>query len=56
VEEVTTVVPNAQFVSGVAKLPDGLVLIHDLRTFLHDAEASDVDDAVAAAAASEGAP
>ena len=37
--------------SGVARLPDGLVLIHDLATFLREAEATTLDDAVAAAAA-----
>lgn len=50
VEDATTVVPDADYVSGVAKLSDGLVLIHDLRTFLKDAEAVALDDAVAAVA------
>jgi purine-binding chemotaxis protein CheW len=50
VEDATTVVPDAEYVSGVAKLSDGLVLIHDLRTFLKVAEAVALDDAVAAVA------
>jgi purine-binding chemotaxis protein CheW len=37
-------------VSGVAKLADGLVLIHDLRTFLKETEAVTLDGALAAAA------
>ncbi len=36
-------------VAGVAKLPDGLVLIHDLATFLSAAEAERLDAAVGAA-------
>lgn len=36
-------------VAGVAKLPDGLVLIHDLVTFLSAAEGERLDAAVAAA-------
>ena len=39
VEESTRVVPQGKYITGVAKLPDGLVLIHDLRTFLSEAEA-----------------
>jgi len=50
VEDATTVVPDADYVNGIAKLPDGLVLIHDLRTFLKEAEAVALDDAVAAVA------
>ncbi len=36
-------------VAGVAKLPDGLVLIHDLATFLSAAEGERLDAAVGAA-------
>jgi purine-binding chemotaxis protein CheW len=39
-----------RYVAGVAKLPDGLVLIHDLETFLSAAEAAAVDQALAAQA------
>lgn len=44
----TLVVPAAQYVAGVAKLPDGLVLIHDLGSFLNDAEAASLADAIEA--------
>lgn len=44
IEDARTAVPAAAYLSGVAKLPDGLILIHDLATFLSDAEA----DAIAA--------
>jgi purine-binding chemotaxis protein CheW len=37
------------YVAGVAKLPDGLVLIHDLATFLDVAERETLDEAVFAA-------
>lgn len=40
VEDARRVVPGVEYVAGVAKLPDGLVLIHDLRTFLSAAEAA----------------
>lgn len=40
-------------VAGVARLPDGLVLIQDLEQFLDDAEAARLDDALAAHAARE---
>jgi purine-binding chemotaxis protein CheW len=38
VEDAKGVVPGAEYVAWVAKLPDNLVLIHDLRTFLSRAE------------------
>jgi purine-binding chemotaxis protein CheW len=53
VENPTAIVPDAHRVRGVAKLADGLVLIHDLRTFLKDTEAVALDDALAAAAPAE---
>jgi purine-binding chemotaxis protein CheW len=37
---------SATFVAGVAKLEDGLVLIHDLATFLSAAEAASLDEAL----------
>ena len=46
VEDAQTFAPGAEYISGVAKLPDGLVLIHDLRTFLQEAEAAALDDAL----------
>ncbi|MEW5928745.1 MAG: chemotaxis protein CheW [Gemmatimonadota bacterium] len=43
------VVARPGHVGGVARLPDGLALIHDLGTFLSEAEAAGVDAALAAA-------
>lgn len=40
--------PGVGFVAGVAKLPDGLVLVHDLRSFLSEAEALHLDTALGA--------
>jgi purine-binding chemotaxis protein CheW len=47
VEDPKVAVRNALYVAGVAKLPDGLVLIHDLRSFLDKAETAALDDAMA---------
>jgi purine-binding chemotaxis protein CheW len=44
IEDAARLVPGMAHVAGMAKLPDGLMLIHDLRTFLSRAEA----DALAA--------
>lgn len=46
VEDARTHVPSAAHVSGIAKLPDGLVLIHDLDTFLSAAEADALEEAL----------
>jgi purine-binding chemotaxis protein CheW len=48
IENAKAVVPDANYVVGVAKLPDGLVLIHDLCTFLDDAERAALDTAFVA--------
>lgn len=40
--------PGVGYVAGVAKLPDGLVLVHDLRSFLSEAEALQLDTALGA--------
>jgi purine-binding chemotaxis protein CheW len=45
-----TLGPGATYVAGVARLEDGLVLIHDLATFLSAAEAASLDDALAGSA------
>jgi purine-binding chemotaxis protein CheW len=47
VEDPKVAVRDAPYVTGVAKLPDGLVLIHDLRSFLDQAETAALDDAMA---------
>lgn len=46
VEDAKAILPIAEYVAGVAKLQDGLVFIHDLKTFLTAAEAEGVDDAL----------
>ena len=45
-----TLGPSAAYVAGVAKLDDGLVLIHDLTTFLSAAETASLDEALSAPA------
>ncbi len=47
VEDARRAVPGADWVAGVVRLPDGLVLIHDLRTFLSLDEAAALDGALA---------
>jgi purine-binding chemotaxis protein CheW len=39
IEDVKQVAPNSTRIAGVAKLPDGMVMIHDLASFLSAAEA-----------------
>jgi purine-binding chemotaxis protein CheW len=41
-----TLGPGATYVAGVVKLDDGMVLIHDLATFLSAAEAASLDEAL----------
>jgi purine-binding chemotaxis protein CheW len=43
VEDVAGAVPGSDWIAGVAKLDDGLLLIHDLSTFLSAAEAEALD-------------
>jgi purine-binding chemotaxis protein CheW len=43
VEDLTVAVAGSHWVAGVAKLPDGLLLIHDLATFLSVTEAEALD-------------
>jgi purine-binding chemotaxis protein CheW len=40
IEEAVAVLPYSEYVAGVAKLPTGLVLLHDVRTFLSQGEAA----------------
>jgi purine-binding chemotaxis protein CheW len=58
VEEARAVVPGMEYISWVAKLPQDLVLVHDLRTFLSRAESARLDEAVPvpAPAGQEGRP
>ncbi len=44
--------PGVGYVAGALKLPDGLVLHHDLRTFLSQAEALELEEALAKEGAS----
>jgi purine-binding chemotaxis protein CheW len=41
---------GAEYLAGVARLPDGLALIHDLEAFLSAGESIALDDALGAAA------
>lgn len=48
VEEAGRITPTLSRIAGVARLPDGLVLIHDLKTFLTRAESEALEDALRA--------
>ena len=50
VQAPATLGPSATYVAGVAKLADGLLLIHDLATFLSAAESASLDEALPAPA------
>lgn len=54
IEHAKLIVGEAARVSGVARLPDGLVLIHDLETLLTGAELSVIQSAIAEHAAAAG--
>ncbi|MDY7232387.1 chemotaxis protein CheW [Hyalangium rubrum] len=47
VDEAPSALPGVGYVAGVVKLPEGLVLVHDLRSFLSEAEALALDTALA---------
>lgn len=51
IESAARVVPGVEYVAGIAKLPDGLIVIHDLERFLSLEEAGQVDAATAGTAA-----
>lgn len=46
IESASRVVPGAEYVAGIARLADGLLVIHDLDQFLSLDEARQVDAAV----------
>lgn len=46
IETGKTAMPLGDYVSGVAKLPDGLVLIHDFGTFLSREESLELGDSL----------
>jgi len=50
IEDARSVTPQSGYISGVLKLPGGIILIHDLATFLNAAEAVELDHALEAAA------
>ena len=47
------VLPNTDYVAGIIKLPDGMVLIHDLDTFLSLEEEKSLDSAIDGARSKE---
>jgi purine-binding chemotaxis protein CheW len=47
IDTAEAVTRGARTLAGVARLPDGLALIHDLAAFLDDAERDALDDALA---------
>jgi len=49
IAEAKTVLPYSEYVAGVAKLSSGLVLLHDVRTFLSQGEAASLEAPLAAA-------
>jgi purine-binding chemotaxis protein CheW len=55
IEEARGIVPGVEYVSWLARLPQDLVLVHDLATLLSRAEAEALDNALAAPA-QEGSP
>lgn len=46
VADIYDVVPDSKWIAGTASLPDGLVLIHDIETFLSSAESGELDAAL----------
>lgn len=51
IESAARAVPGVEYVAGIATLPDGLLVIHDLERFLSLEEAGQVDAAMAGTAA-----
>jgi len=49
IAEARTVLPYTEYIAGVATLPSGLVLLHDVRTFLSQGEAAALAAPLAAA-------
>ncbi len=53
-EDPRGLVSGARYVAGVARLEDGLLLIHDLVTFLSEAESEELDRALESGIGGEG--
>jgi len=56
IESAARVTTGVEYVAGIAKVADGLLVIHDLENFLATDEARQVDAAVAEVAAAKPAP
>ena len=54
--DAAAVPPGTQYVAGVARLPDGLLVIHDVERFLSLEEAGRLDEALEQAPAADPAP
>jgi purine-binding chemotaxis protein CheW len=50
IADIGSVTTKIEHVSGVAKLPDGLIILHDLQSFLSEAENEALDSSMGAAA------
>ena len=48
VQETKRIAPAAEYIEGVARLSDGLVLIHNLKAFLSEAESTMLAESLAA--------
>jgi purine-binding chemotaxis protein CheW len=46
IENAKDIVPTAEYIAGIAKLQDDLVLIHDLQTFLSASESETLGEAL----------
>ncbi len=46
IADIASVTTKVSHISGVAKLPDGLVLLHNLHSFLSEAESEALDTAI----------
>lgn len=47
ITDASAAVPSTRYIAGVAPMPDGLLLIHDVDTFLSGVEAETLDTALA---------
>jgi purine-binding chemotaxis protein CheW len=54
--DAAAVPPGAQYVAGVARLPDGLLVIHDLERFLSVEESAQLDGALSVASSPHSPP
>ena len=54
IEDARGLIPGADYVSWVAKLPHNLVLVHDLRTFLSRAESAALAETIPASMEEKG--